>query len=216
MDIKDFYSDYSRGMPETKQMPLGNEKRVMDILPYFKSPALDVGCAKGYDVIYFANHGFKVSGCDLSPESIAVAKKNYPANEFFVHDFTKERLEKKFKTIYSFDVIEHLFDYDAFLKNLHHSLEDDGYLILSTPNILGLQNRINFILGQARYFEQYAHIRFFNPSTMQTILERNGFKVERIFGYSSLPLPASLSGSLTVIARKKINHRQGFDGCTKN
>jgi 2-polyprenyl-3-methyl-5-hydroxy-6-metoxy-1,4-benzoquinol methylase len=201
-ELEEYYSKYSEDVPEKKAIPLNNKNRLKDILPFFKSPVLDVGCAKGYDVDYFSKKGFKVAGCDLSKESIKIAQKNYPFSHFFTHDFTREKLNKKFMTIYSFDVIEHLFNYESFLKNLSFSLESEGFLILTTPNVLGMKNRVKFVFGKGKYFETIPHIRFFDAHSLKRVLERNNFKVEKVIGHSYWPLPTTLCGNLTVIAKK--------------
>jgi len=187
-------------MPIEKSIPLDSNKRTKDILPYLKSPILDVGCSNGYDVNYFKNLGFEVEGCDINSSAIESAGKNYPQCHFFFHDFEQNALEKKYNTIYAFDVIEHIFDYNTFLKNIAKALNERGRLILTTPNVLSLKYRLKFLAGDGALFNQMPHIRFFTPATIKEVLNQNGFKVIKVFGYSRLPLPTSLCGSLTIIA----------------
>ena len=128
MSRREYYESHSHDMPIEKSMPLDSNKRIKDILPYLKSPILDVGCSKGYDVNYFKNSGFEVEGCDISGSAIESARKNYPQCRFFVHDFEQNSLERKYNTVYAFDVIEHIFNYNAFLKNIANALNRGGEL----------------------------------------------------------------------------------------
>lgn len=47
---------------------------------------LDFGCGVGRNIDFFKKHfpNSKISGCDISRESIDLAKKSFPDNEFFV------------------------------------------------------------------------------------------------------------------------------------
>ena len=197
---KGYYESYSEVLPSSKKIPLSHPKRVKEIIPFLKSPILDVGCGKGYDVNYFKQMGYEIAGCDISEEAIHEARKLYPDCNFFVHNFELDTTNSEFNCIYAFDVLEHVFDYPSFLKNIAHSLDTRGTFIITTPNILGLRNRISFIMGKGDYFDQMPHIRFFTPETIKKNLQRYNFQIIKVFGYSTLPLPPSLCGSLTIIS----------------
>ncbi|MEI6553285.1 MAG: class I SAM-dependent methyltransferase, partial [bacterium] len=47
---------------------------------------LDVGCAAGIDVAYFADHGIEAEGVDLEASFIKEASKKYPNLKFSVGD----------------------------------------------------------------------------------------------------------------------------------
>jgi uncharacterized protein len=49
-------------------------------------PVLDVGCGPGHVTAFLAGHGARVSGLDLSPAMIAVARARVPGCEFAVGD----------------------------------------------------------------------------------------------------------------------------------
>lgn len=195
-----YYEGYSKNLPSYREMPLSNPSRLKDLAPFLSSPALDVGCGKGYDVNYFKQRGHDIEGCDISESAIKEAKRTYPDCNFFIHNFELSATEGRYNCIYAFDVIEHVFDYNAFLGNISSSLNDNGILILATPNVLGLRNRLNFLLGRGEYFDQTAHIRYFTPKTIERNLRKHNFRVIRVFGYSTLPLPKSLCGSLTIVS----------------
>lgn len=200
---KEYYEEYSEDVPSHKELPLSNPKRVKDLTPFLKSPVLDVGCGKGYDVNYFKQQGFEIEGCDISEKSIEKARQTYPDCNFFPHNFEISKTEQKYNSIYAFDVIEHVFDYNAFLENISKSLNERGTLILSIPNVLGLRNRLNFLLGRGDFFDQMPHIRYFTPKTIERNLYERNFKMIKIFGYSTLPLPTGLCGCLTTISEVK-------------
>jgi SAM-dependent methyltransferase len=63
---------------------------VRSILDRWEAPAgtrlLDMACGRGRHAYHFAQAGLDVTGIDLSPESIAEAKRHVPNGRFLVHD----------------------------------------------------------------------------------------------------------------------------------
>ena len=176
-------------------------KKIGKISKYLKSPILDVGCGRGHIVSRLAGLGYKIDGTDISISAIKEAGSTYPGHNFFKHDFESARLNRKYNTVVSTEVIEYLFDYNTFLKNIALSLNEGGHIILTTPNVLGLRNRMHFLCGNGRLFKQIPHIRYFTPRTIKEVLEVNGFKDVKVFGYSSVSLlPKSFCGNMLVVA----------------
>jgi SAM-dependent methyltransferase len=72
---------------------------------------LDVGCGMGYSALYFAAHGYPVTGIDTDPESVREAgewgeRMNLPAR-FLVADAFAFRADRRFALAYSMGLIEH-------------------------------------------------------------------------------------------------------------
>jgi len=53
-----------------------------------------------------------------------------------------------FDFVFAGEIIEHLFDSRFFLKEVHRVLKINGYLILSTPNLARIDDRLKFLLGK--------------------------------------------------------------------
>ncbi len=79
------------------------------------------------------------------------------------------------------ELIEHLFDTGALLTECHRVLRPGGCLVLTTPNLAGLQDRLGFLLGHSpRHVDalhEYLrlHIRPFTKQALLTALRRHGF-----------------------------------------
>ena len=163
----------------------------------------DVGCGPGFYVAYCASQGIQIDGVDISQKVIAYCKKHIHNAGFATCDVERQKLHTAYEGIYSFDVIEHIFDYDSFLKNIHDSLEPGGVVLLSTPNVLAPQNRLKFLLGYGIPFGDKEHVHFFTPSLIEEALRHAGFRGIRIFGTGKLAwLSTSLSGNIYIIGRK--------------
>lgn len=222
MNLNQYYEVYGREraihvINRSEVIPLGSQERINELIPFFRSPVLDVGCATGNDVDYFSRQFSEVNGCDVCEYAVMKAKELFPGHDFFVHDFSEKPLNKKYNTIYLFDVIEHVFDYNSFLRNIRDSLNERGKLIITTLNVCGLRSRIKLLRGNGSHLIQFnesglqAHIRFFTVKTLKEVIEVNGFKVIKTAGYSSSPvkLPSNWCGSITVIAEKRVEGKQG-------
>lgn len=98
---------------------------------------LDLGCGNGYLVNYLVGQGYNAYGTDASEKGIAIAKKN-SADRFFVQDISSGALPAElqnipFDTIISTEVIEHLYDPEAFINFCKQQLTQGGEIIISTP-----------------------------------------------------------------------------------
>jgi SAM-dependent methyltransferase len=99
--------------------------------------ALDVGCGTGYGAAVLARSARRVLALDLSAESVAFAKENYPAPnvDFLVSDCRQIPLRAEtVDAAVCFEVIEHLTEQKALLEEIRRVLRPDGLLVISTPN----------------------------------------------------------------------------------
>jgi len=77
--------------------------------------AVDFGCGIGSYAIYFATEGFDVTGIDISPSAISLAKKRAIEKgmkcNFIVADITGklEEFEDKFDFAYDWELLHHIF-----------------------------------------------------------------------------------------------------------
>ncbi|MFC4150156.1 class I SAM-dependent methyltransferase [Micromonospora mangrovi] len=79
------------------------------------------------------------------------------------------------------ELIEHVYDPVALLRECHRVLAPDGLLVLTTPNLATVQDRLAFLAGRApRQVDPlhpylWLHIRPFTASLLRRVLWRAGF-----------------------------------------
>ena len=209
-----FYEDYHRkgigkgSLVQAKTVPLNSLKKAKFVEGFLRGKVLDAGCGGGFDAAYFKKKGFSIEGCDISEAAVQVAKKRFPAINFFLHNFVEKPLQKRFDTIICIDVIEHLFYYKQFLQNIRASLNKGGLLIVSTPNVFGLKSWLRMLLKDGSVLgigtADESHIRFFSVATLRQALQEAGFKVRKVktFSQGRAWLPGYWGGSIVVVAEK--------------
>lgn len=107
---------------------------------------LDIACGSGYGAEVLLQGGAKkVIAIDIDSDVIAKAKQQYSNDNilFEVGEATHLSLEdNSIDVITSFETIEHINDYETYLKELARVLTGEGVAIISTPNrdVFGQKN----------------------------------------------------------------------------
>jgi SAM-dependent methyltransferase len=105
---------------------------------------LDIGCGCGYGSHYLAMcQADLVLGVDTSPESLGFARSQYshPNLRFALMDAQNLGFKGCFDVATCFEVIEHVDDAQRLLREARAALEEDGFLLVSTPN------RLTYVAG---------------------------------------------------------------------
>jgi 2-polyprenyl-3-methyl-5-hydroxy-6-metoxy-1,4-benzoquinol methylase len=98
--------------------------------------------------------------------------------------------------ISALEVLEHMIDTDGFLERIHRTLKPKGWVLISTPNINCLRNRITMPLGLyptgLEYRNIIHHVRLYNAATLAAHLREHGFENVAMVGVSFLPLALAM------------------------
>ena len=123
---------------------------------------------------------------------------------YVVKDFEKEKITSKFDVIIIFEVLEHLNDWESFLKKIRLNLKKKGILIISTIN----KNLISkfFTLDIAENFLKWIplnthnYYKFIKPEELEFFLSTNNFKQIKFKGltYDPIKLNWKLSESTKI------------------
>jgi len=100
---------------------------------------LDAACGIGYGSSHLVNHGVKsVHAIDLSEETIAFAKQKFtqPNLTFQVDNCeTLSTVNTTYDAIVAMECIEHFLHPENFLARCTQVMNDQGLLLVSTPNV---------------------------------------------------------------------------------
>jgi len=98
---------------------------------------LDLGCNCGYGTNLLSQSCSSITGVDVSPVAIETAKKKYQRSNLtftVVDGITLPFEDHTFDVVTSFQVVEHLVDYNTYFNEIRRVLKPDGLVILTTPN----------------------------------------------------------------------------------
>ena len=137
---------------------------------------LDVGSGEGTITNMIAEliPDAKIKGIDFSMDGVRCSKANYSRDNLeFIHDEDSVNMKKKYDLVTAFEVLEHIEDFEDFLKKV--AAASDKYIMLSFPT------------GRMRPFEKnVGHFRNYRKGQVEEILEKHGFSVVKAY-YAGFP-----------------------------
>jgi cyclopropane fatty-acyl-phospholipid synthase-like methyltransferase len=148
--------------------------RILNLLDQTPARSLiDLGCGNGQllDEIAKRFPQVKLAGIDLSENQVQENRVREPAIEWIATDLQKPvEVHDTFDVVVASEIIEHLDQPDALLRNAASMTNAGGMLILTTQS------------GPIRETERrVGHIRHFHASTLDTMLRNNGWSPRRIW-----------------------------------
>jgi SAM-dependent methyltransferase len=130
----------------------------------------------------FKQHGWRVSGIERNEEAAATARR-VPGVELITTSIETLPANARFDLIIMFQVLEHIADPVALLRECAQRLEPGGNLIINVPNFASWQSR--FAGPKWLHLDVPRHLVHFTPETLAATLERAGLKLSHI-RFSSL------------------------------
>ncbi len=147
---------------------------------------LDIGCGRGFFPAVLKGLGWKASGVELSADAAAYARKTFGLDVFngTIEQYAASAEAKKFPLVTAIDVIEHVPSPQSFIAAISKVVDDNGLLILDTPNAAAYNIRVDGPGWQG--FNPF-HIYLFNIPNLRQLLQQHGFSVEQSFSYNNSP-----------------------------
>lgn len=141
-----------------------------------REPWLDVGAGESY----------------MRDKLRSIFKINFYVSEIDLDFERYEYADEFFKTVTSFEVLEHLFNPLTHLIELRRILATDGNLFLTTPNDYSLIYKVEHFTSR----KYHPHFHQFSEMDLRNIVDRAGFKIIFLKKYF-----ASASGTVARISR---------------
>ena len=138
---------------------------------------LDVGSGRGRFLAAAKAAGWEVVGIELEPEMAKELSRRFGI-DVVVGTAIDAEAQGPFDVITMWHVLEHLPDPLAALMRASDSLRPEGMLIVSVPNYASAQARLGG--DHWLHLDIPRHIYHFSPDPLSRLVERAGFRVERI------------------------------------
>lgn len=165
-------------------------RELIEIVPSVYGEVLDVGCGAGAMITLLQEQkGVSgVTGIELSREACEIAwSKNLNVIRVDVQKDILPFPEGSFDFIFFGDVLEHLYDPWTVLKKLRPYLKDNGFMVLSIPNVKHYKNLKKLLLHDEWTYVHagildFTHIRFFTRKEAKKLVESSEMEIVKI-GY---------------------------------
>ncbi len=109
---------------------------------------LEVGCGAGTDLVRFARHGAAVTGVDLAPSAIALARKNFgfeklPARLAVADGEALPFADRWFDLVYAHGVVQYTTNDQALVQECRRVLRPGGMAIFQVYNRVSWLNALS-------------------------------------------------------------------------
>jgi methionine biosynthesis protein MetW len=144
---------------------------------------LDVGCYDGHLLarVLERRENELVVGIDVAETALHAAARRGIAATRAQLERTLPFKDASFATVLAGEVIEHVFDTQQVMDELARVLRPNGWLVLTTPNLVALSGRAQLLLGRSPHNVEFdaapetsGHIRYFTFDTLELLERRAG------------------------------------------
>ena len=145
---------------------------------------LDIGCATGLLLNHMKNKGWDCYGVEICRESAEYGRAQFNLN---IHIGTLEQAsftDSFFHAVHLSHLIEHVPDPVGLLQEIRRILKPTGYMVLTTPNVSGLQARM---AGKRWRSAIPDHVYLFSKKTMKELLRKTGFHILDQISWGGIP-----------------------------
>jgi 2-polyprenyl-3-methyl-5-hydroxy-6-metoxy-1,4-benzoquinol methylase len=155
----------------------------LSLIGYNKS-VLEVGCSTGFFTKVMVERGCNVVGIELDPDAAEIAEEwaeRVVIGNIDDGDVWNYVKDESFDVVVLGDVLEHLRNPLASLRQAVRKLKPTGIVVTSLPNVAHGDVRIALMQGRFRYAESglldRTHIQFFTLETIRELLSKAGLVV---------------------------------------
>lgn len=183
--------------PQTRKIP--NIDTLSTLLVPKNSRVLELSCATGCIGEFLENSlGCKVTGVEIDKKSAKIA--SHKISKVIVGDLEDEKVQakileqQKFDVIFASAILEHLKQPEKIIKNLVISLKDDGFIIITLPNIAYWRVRFYLLFGRFNYTNSgildKTHLKFFTVKSAIQFIEKDcKLKIDKLdFEFPLFPI----------------------------
>ncbi|MBI3366403.1 class I SAM-dependent methyltransferase, partial [Candidatus Roizmanbacteria bacterium] len=157
-----------------------------------------LGCGDGERLFEFSRRGYEVWGIDVGAHSIDVCRRILPKAQFFQGELQEASLEAgQFDFVRIDNALEHMPNPGIVIMETYRILKSSGKIMIYVPN--GRSFTMRFLKGGSISSWMPFHLQLFTKRSLFKLLQDNGFKDIKIYGYNPPTwIPMSIIQSLNI------------------
>jgi 2-polyprenyl-3-methyl-5-hydroxy-6-metoxy-1,4-benzoquinol methylase len=138
---------------------------------------LDFGSGTGEFLSFCSNRGWKTTGVEPEKKAADLAVKNHNLNMKTVSGFFESNTEK-YDVITLWHVLEHVYDLEKYLIQIHRNIKKGGILVLGLPN----SNSYDAIHYKENWvaWDLPIHLYHFTKNDIKRIAKNIGFELIKV------------------------------------
>lgn len=135
---------------------------------------VEVGAGNGELAKIISERGLFSEIILVEPQPLQIS---LPACKVVQAEISDANLSEPADVVVAFEVLEHINEPKEFLHDLGNLVGEDGLLIMSTPNVDGLEISC---LGQLSNALKFDHVRLYSPHSIRRLLDNEGWELLHI------------------------------------
>ena len=217
-DVRNYWNEHIHDLEISRQAPgsraffadldqyhfekLHHLLRLVDFDGYRGKRVLDVGCGAGTDLVRFAKGGALVSGVDISPSAVALARQNFSQQdlEADLREADGEHLpyaDGTFDLVFAHGVVQYTPDSRALVEECRRVLKQGGDAIFQVYNRISWLNALSKVMKVPLEHEDAPVLGRYSASEFRAML--TGFREIRIVE-ERFPVKSRLHGGWKGVA----------------
>lgn len=204
-DITGIDYGHAETAPNSDRYLLPTLLSILQEVNHAPGPVFEIGCGSGWTAKQLIARGYSLTGIEPSSDGFTACQLNAPGAHIDMASAYDDLATRygEFDTVFSLEVVEHLYAPRKFAQTSFDLLSDGGKLILSTPFhgywkylFLALFGKMDSHLNP---LWDHGHIKFWSERTLSNLLLSTGFRSVE-FRYAGRFYP--ISKSMFAIATK--------------
>ena len=149
--------------------------RLIDFDGYRGQQVLEVGCGAGTDLVRFARGGAQVTGVDISPSAIALARQNF-AQQGLAADLREADGEQlpfdanSFDLVYAHGVVQYTADAQSLVDECRRVLKPGGEAIFQVYNRISWLNALSKLMKVPLEHEDAPVLKKYSAAEFRALL----------------------------------------------
>lgn len=183
-------------------------RRLEEVLDGRARRILEIGCGDGNFLATLRRAGWDIHGQEFGADTSAIVQRRHGI-PMITGPLESVSIERQFPVVAAYHVFEHIYHPAVWLTQVRQFVEPSGLLHLQVPNAGSLTRKLSGDVWSGLVYPQ--HVYFYDPQTLQRLLNRSGFSVLVTSTWDPWHGPGAVASSVANIANRVSSGRRPWN-----